>query len=550
MSSSSLFAAAAAALLAAAPILPPPPAGPGLPVGASAVVRQVSAAAAEAPAPDAGRIGAALAGALSDHPGTAHVSVRDAVTGEALYGQGQDEEVAPASSLKLLTAATALRTLGPERRFRTRTVLIDPARPAVQVQPQPADTWQPAAPAAPDPAVTWAPPQSTWQPSPSWQPPSSTWTPEPTPTPTEPAPAPVAPSATSAPTPTPSTNEPDAGAGGPSSSPEKEPAQLVLVGGGDVLLGTGASDGTRVDGRAGLATLAEQTVQGLQEQGVTGEVELTLDLRLYPGDGVNPAWDPSLLEDGYISAVQPLATFGGRPEAGTGEERLADPAGFAAQRFQALLQGQIDAAGADIDLRVRDDVPRTDLPRALVEEADPVAEVHSAPLREQVRYLLAHSDNQLAEALARNAAYAVGRTPDHRGAAELMADVAADLGADPEGLEMVDAGGLSGRNRISAADLTQVLAASARTPLLGAVLEELATPGSDSTLSERLVGTAAEDTVAAKTGTLLESVSLTGRVVTTRGRVLLFSVVLSGVDSQVADARAATDRVAVALAGL
>ena len=64
------------------------------------------------------------------------------------------------------------------------------------------------------------------------------------------------------------------------------------------------------------------------------------------------------------------------------------------------------------------------------------------------------------------------------------------------------------------------------------------------------MGSAAEDTAAAKTGTLLESVSLTGRVVTTRGRVLVFSVVLTGIDSEVADARAATDRAVAALAQL
>ena len=147
----SLFAAAAAALLAAAPIVEPHPGGIGPLAGdpAPAVVQQVSPEAAEAPLPTEGQIGSILAGPLAEHPGTAHVSVRDAVTGEELYGQGQDEAVAPASAMKLLTSATALRTLGAERRFRTRTVLIDPARSAVQTQPRPASTWQPQATAQP-----------------------------------------------------------------------------------------------------------------------------------------------------------------------------------------------------------------------------------------------------------------------------------------------------------------------------------------------------------------------------------------------------------------
>ena len=567
----SFFAAAAAALLAAAPIVEPHPGDIGPIEGdpAPAVVQEISPDAATAAVPTEAEIGSVLAGPLAQHPGTAHVSVRDAVTGEELYGQDQEEGVAPASAVKLLTAATALRTLGSERRFRTRTVLIDPARMAVQTQPQPASSWQPS-PAStgapqPTPSSSWQPsPSSTWQPSPGsgWTPsPSSSWTPtrSPTPPPNAPAPTPTdAASDTPQPSDSPSPSSPSPSEGEssgegvpPSSSPEPSgPQQLVLVGGGDVMLGTGASDESRVDGRAGLVTLAEETVAGLQEQGVTGEVELTLDLRLYEGDGVNPAWSQGLLEGGYISRVQPLATFGGRPEPGTAEERVADPAQFTAQRFQSVLEEKIAESGADLELTVREDIPQTAAPRELVEEAEPVGEVLSAPLHEQVAYMLAHSDNQLAEALARNAAYAVGRTPDHRGAAALMTDVAADLGVDTEGMDLQDASGLSGRNRISASALTGVLAASAEMPLLGAAVQGLATPGSDSTLAGRLVGTAAEDVSAAKTGTLLEAVSLTGRVETTQGRVLLFSVVLSGIDSQVADARAATDRAVVALAQL
>ena len=627
----SLFAAAAAALLAASPIVQPHPGGIGPLEGdpAPAAVRQIAEDAVTAPIPTEDEVASVLAGPLAEHPGTAHVSVRDAVTGEELYGQNQDAGVAPASAMKLLTAATALRTLGSERQFRTRTVLVDPARSAVHTQPQPASTWQPAAPAQPAPVATAQPepaataqpepastaqpepastaqpqptPSSTWQPQPSssWTPGSSSWTPSPSstwqpspspsgtpsPTPTqspaptpEPTPSPSdapAPSPTSEPSksaepsesgepsksgkpsqsPSPSSASPSEGESDgegvpPSSSPKPSgPKQLVLVGGGDVMLGTGASDEKRVDGRAGLVTLAEQTVKGLEEQGVTGEVELSLDLRLYAGDGVNPGWSEGLLEEGYISRVQPLATFGGRPQAGTAEERVADPAQFAAKRFQSVLKEKIAESGADLQLKVREDVPQTTVPREMVEESDSVGEVRSAPLREQVDYMLAHSDNQLAEALARNAAYAVGRTPDHRGAAELMTDVAADLGVDTEGMDLKDACGLSGQNRISASALTGVLAASAEMPLLSAALEGLPKPGSDSTLSERLVGTAAEDVAAAKTGTLLESVSLTGRVVTPRGRVLVFSVVLSGIDSQVGEARAATDRAVVALAQL
>ena len=52
------------------------------------------------------------------------VMVRDAETGEVLYARGDEARLIPASTQKLLVAAAALGTLGPDYRFRT-TVLTD-----------------------------------------------------------------------------------------------------------------------------------------------------------------------------------------------------------------------------------------------------------------------------------------------------------------------------------------------------------------------------------------------------------------------------------------
>lgn len=52
------------------------------------------------------------------------VMVRDAETGEVLYARGAEARLIPASTQKLLVAAAALGTLGPDYRFRT-TVLTD-----------------------------------------------------------------------------------------------------------------------------------------------------------------------------------------------------------------------------------------------------------------------------------------------------------------------------------------------------------------------------------------------------------------------------------------
>lgn len=331
--------------------------------------------------------------------------------------------------------------------------------------------------------------------------------------------------------------------------------ELVLVGGGDVLLGTGASDPSRVDGRAGLRTLAQRTLAGLAERGITGRVTVSTDLRLFEDeDPLNPAWSDGMVESGNIAPVQPLATYGGRAAPGTGQDRLADPAASVARAFQAeldaLAEAESETGEGGVEVAVREQIPATDAPRERVLAAEPVAEVRSAPVGQQVEYLLAHSENQVAETLAHAAAAAAGRPATHAGAAVLLEQEAARLGVDTAGMDVVDASGLAAANRLSAAQLVGVVTGLSADPARTFVLDALPRPGEDSTLGERFPVAPARDAVAAKTGTLDQTVSLTGTVTTTSGRVLAFSVVSSEVDWEIAPARAAIDDAVAAVAAL
>jgi D-alanyl-D-alanine carboxypeptidase/D-alanyl-D-alanine-endopeptidase (penicillin-binding protein 4) len=76
-----------------------------------------------APLPEPGILTAQLNETLkADGAGSFTGVVQDAATGRLLFDRAGNEARVPASNMKLLTAAAALRTLGPDRRFSTRVL--------------------------------------------------------------------------------------------------------------------------------------------------------------------------------------------------------------------------------------------------------------------------------------------------------------------------------------------------------------------------------------------------------------------------------------------
>ena len=124
--------------------------------------------------------------------------------------------------------------------------------------------------------------------------------------------------------------------------------QVVLTGGGDVLLGAGASDAGQVRGHAGLATLAAWTVDSLRAAGVTGEITVRFDDSLFSGPALNPAWDLGDVAAGEVAPLSPLALNAARydPAVTTGP-RPRDPAAAAAAEFAGRLRDRRRTRGTD-----------------------------------------------------------------------------------------------------------------------------------------------------------------------------------------------------------
>jgi len=303
---------------------------------------------------------------------------------------------------------------------------------------------------------------------------------------------------------------------------------VTLVGGGDVLLANDAGDSSAVAGHAGLGDLARQTAEALQAKGVTS-VSVALDDTLFTGSTWNAGWEEG--NEAWVGQVQPIMIdVSAHHEAG---DYPADPAMEAAQAFA----GHLAAAGITVDGQVaREAAPQS---------ATDLASVSSAPLADILSLSLKTSDNTMTEVEGRLVAVAAGETADFEGAARaVLAQLKAD-GFDTSGTTLVDGSGLALGNKVPARLLAEVLARAAgpRGGVVGRVLiASLPVASLDGTLDDRFVGTTGAGTVRAKTGSLNESASLSGVVVTQDGRLLAFAVIVDGFpDGGLTSARVAID---------
>lgn len=324
------------------------------------------------------------------------------------------------------------------------------------------------------------------------------------------------------------------------------PDEVVLVAGGDVLLGAGAGDPDAVDGHAGLDDLAATTATALLDAGRTA-VAVRLDDASFTGPATSPGWGAGDVGAGFVMPIAPLAVDEGRLAEGETAPRDADPALAAARTFAAALAAhgvQVVDQGAGPVVRA-----------AAVPGAATLARVESATTAEQVEFMLTTSDNTLAEVLARRVALAADLPGTFDDASRAVVDEVAALGVDVTGTSLQGGSGLGRGTRVPARVVTDVLVlvADGEHPQLGAVAAGLPVAAVSGTLLDRYddpASAAAAGVVRAKTGTLTGVSSLAGYVRDTDGRLLAFAVMSDSVapGASIA-ARRAQDRFATALMG-
>ncbi|MFJ9020716.1 D-alanyl-D-alanine carboxypeptidase/D-alanyl-D-alanine-endopeptidase [Streptomyces sp. NPDC102259] len=309
---------------------------------------------------------------------------------------------------------------------------------------------------------------------------------------------------------------------------EPDTREVVLVGGGDPTL-TARAD---AEGWADLRALAGSTAAALKKRGLT-QVTLSYDTTLFAGSQVHPIGvNPNL------APVTALSVDEGRTDDSTSgpTARVSDPAADATRKFAAFLK----AAG------IKTSAPG--LSKATT-RAQTLATVSSPPLSVLVERMLTNSDNDIAEALARQTAVATGVRADFDGAGKAVRAQLKKLGLPLTGVRIKDGSGLDREDRLTANLLTALLvkAGDAGRPDLRPVLTGLPVAGFTGTLTSRYTEGAA-GVVRAKTGTLTGVNTLAGTVVDQDGRLLAFAL-LAADTTDPAAAQAALDRAATALAG-
>ncbi|GHF84572.1 D-alanyl-D-alanine carboxypeptidase [Kitasatospora xanthocidica] len=328
------------------------------------------------------------------------------------------------------------------------------------------------------------------------------------------------------------------------------PGTITLVGGGDPTLTALPVDQVQIGGQpadadtapASLEALARQTADTLTAAG-TSSVKLDYDLSMYAGnprhknhDGENIALVVPLMVD--EAKVDPKS----RADA---PARVTDPALAAAEAFAGLLKAR--------GITVEGGAKPTEAPAAA--DAPVLGRVDSPTLGRLVERLLTTSDNQLAEAIARQVALAAHQPASFEGAAAAVTQELVRLGVPMGDVVLNDGSGLHRDNLIPPVVLVRLLslAASEQHPALRPVLTGLPVAGFTGTLGKRYGSAsgaaAAAGLIRAKTGTLSGVNTLAGTVVDADGRLLAFAVMTRTPDTAPADtARAAMDRIAARLA--
>jgi serine-type D-Ala-D-Ala carboxypeptidase/endopeptidase (penicillin-binding protein 4) len=287
---------------------------------------------------------------------------------------------------------------------------------------------------------------------------------------------------------------------------------VVLVGAGDPTL-SAAPPG--VDTWYKDAPRISDLVEQIRRSGVT-PTAVRVDTSAYSGPTLAQGWDPADVDNGDIAPIESAMIDAGRIQPTTVNSRRSHTPALDAGRELAKALG-LDPAAVTI--------------AAAPSGARQLAVVQSAPLIERLSQMMEHSDNVLAECIAREVAAAINRPRSFAGAVDAVTNRLSAAHVDTTGVALMDSSGLSVDDRLTARTLDGTLQAAAGPdqPQLRALLDLLPIAAGSGTLGDRFLDAATNQGPAgwlrAKTGSLTAVNALAGVVTDRSGRVLTFAFI-------------------------
>jgi D-alanyl-D-alanine carboxypeptidase/D-alanyl-D-alanine-endopeptidase (penicillin-binding protein 4) len=276
------------------------------------------------------------------------------------------------------------------------------------------------------------------------------------------------------------------------------PNEIFLQAGGDPLLT-----------KRNLRWLAQAVAPDLRR---SRPVVLRVDDRIFTGSGQGPGWPDHYLGS-VAGPVRALALLKDRSR--SRQER-------AVEVFRAALQRK------GFRVLVRSD-------RRAPADARVLAQIAPHTVRRAVAVMLNESENNVAEVLFRQVAIASGQPATWAGGRRAATSLLRGLGIDTTGLRLMDGSGLSRGNRVTALALAQVARLSRVDPRFTAMYGPRAMPiaGRSGTLDDRYgryttkPSRCARGKIRAKTGTLFDTIGLTGVTTARDGQEKAFAILVN-----------------------
>lgn len=232
------------------------------------------------------------------------------------------------------------------------------------------------------------------------------------------------------------------------------------------------------------------------------------------------------------------------PGAGASGQLMAvdDPARFAAESFrEALAEQGVAVAGR---VRVHHRSPGADY----VEPDGRVLAVrNSPPLSEIITVVNKVSQNLHAELLLRELGRASKRRASRTAGTEAIEEWLATLGVEEKETALADGSGLSRPSLVSPRVVVAALRDMASGPHGGVFWGSLPVAGVDGTLSSRFRGLGDASAIRAKTGTIRHVAALSGYAGATAERRIAFSIIVNHATAPSQEIRAAIDRIGMAI---